>query len=226
MKTFQPDLIIEVTRACDRKCRGCYAPNILVAKSDIGSISSLDGMFLCPEKLRDTLSHLNPNHLPINRIAIRGGEPTLHPNLAKITEIAKEFGENIFIETHGRWAESIQTLSVYEDFLKTCQRSQATLKISFDRMHAISHRSLTAIIRHVEQYHVKIAIAITEDSEELAIEQMQLLPFIAEESFYFQKKGHSESDLVRPKMGIINSNGLVQNRLTNKFALKNQDQRI
>jgi organic radical activating enzyme len=226
MKTFQPDLIIEVTRACDRKCRGCYAPNTVIAKSSIDSIATLNGMFLCPKKLRMTLAALNPISTPINSIAIRGGEPTLHPQIAKITEISREFGVNIFIETHGRWAETIDSISPHIDFLKACEKSQATLKISFDTMHAISVPSLAAIAHNIEQFQVKMAIAITEDSKELAMKQKDLLPFIPRENFYFQKKAKSQSELVQPVLGTINTLGMAQNHLTSKFAINNQEQRI
>jgi radical SAM superfamily enzyme YgiQ (UPF0313 family) len=46
LKNFIPDVIVEVTRACDRQCKGCYAPNILIGSAIPSDVLSQPGLFL------------------------------------------------------------------------------------------------------------------------------------------------------------------------------------
>jgi integrase len=99
MNTFQPDLIVEVTGACNRACDGCYAPNV-VAKDAASIYETRPEIFLKALSLKHALSEIST---PVRIASVRGGEPTLHPEIVTLLRIAAIHADQVFLETHGRW---------------------------------------------------------------------------------------------------------------------------
>ena len=136
---YLPDLIVEVTDACDRTCSGCYAPNILVRPN---SSEVLSVQFLTPSQFRNALEQIS---LHANAtISFRGGEPTLSPHLEELIQIALSNHSIPVLETHGRWLLNFQRNS--NQLIDLCKSTGLTLKISADSMHRMQLAQLTQIL--------------------------------------------------------------------------------
>ncbi len=81
-----PNVMLEVTDACNVTCRACY-------KKAGNSFKSLDEI----EKDLDAGMKLRPLHT----VTISGGEPTLHPELLSIVRMVKCRGVHVFLLTNG-----------------------------------------------------------------------------------------------------------------------------
>ncbi len=206
-RTFCPGLVIEVTRACDRACAGCYAPNVLMKN---GNASSVPGLFLSPEALQAALESL-PEQPRL--VAIRGGEPSLHDGLENLLKMVCERTGQVVLETHGRWILEESP----RHSLKTLSHLGVTVKISFDRMHGLSVESLRQITQRLEENKVKVLIAITEPTGEgFELAASSIASFVDRSNLIFQKKATQASELVKPRIGVIDSNGKLKLSLTSK----------
>ncbi|MBM3292543.1 radical SAM protein, partial [Candidatus Bathyarchaeota archaeon] len=84
--TTCPNVMIEITDACNLNCRVCY-------KKKGDSFKSLSSIKLDIEaaiKLRK-----------LHTVTISGGEPTLHPELYQIVKMIKSYGFHVFLLTNG-----------------------------------------------------------------------------------------------------------------------------
>lgn len=206
-RSFAPDLVIEVTRACDRACVGCYAPNILLKKT---STAKSDGLFLSREALQAALETLRERP---NLVAVRGGEPSLHEDLQALLSLMKQHCNQVTLETHGRWLlDETSRLSLAE-----LSRLGITVKVSFDRMHALSTTSLKRMISRLDESNVTYLVAITEATEE-AFECVasSIAAFVDRSRLIFQKKADNSSQLLKPRIGVIDTAGKLSLSLTAK----------
>lgn len=211
MNPFQPDLIVEVTGACNRACTGCYAPNV-VAKDATDVFVKRPELFLKTEALNNVLSKL----APIEIASIRGGEPSLHPELPSIINMVAIRAKEVFVETHARWLME-EYFIPYLGLLKAIKDNGTIVKISFDKMHGLKVEELQRIIHFLNWHDVDFRIAITEPTLADYLETRSLCGFIKDEKIIYQPKAASADELVKPTVGTINVRGELKSTLNHKF---------
>lgn len=216
MNPFKPDLIVEVTKVCNRACNGCYAPNVVSRESSEDLLKKDPGLFLSVSDLQCALLSLN-TVVPRN-ISIRGGEPSLHPNLAGLLNVLRFFSQEIVIETHGRWALD-ETVSQHDDLLTMIQFNKVKIKVSFDSMHGLSDQELLEITSNLEAKGIQYLIAITEDGLDKFQVTRNRIPWVKDEKLIYQPKASQSEGLYQPPMGVINCKGQISGGLTAKFNL-------
>lgn len=81
-----PNVMVEITDACNINCRFCYKRK----GASMKSISRVRQDIEDAKKLRE-----------LHTVTISGGEPTLHPELCQIIEIIKNYGFHVFLLTNG-----------------------------------------------------------------------------------------------------------------------------
>lgn len=215
MKSFNPDLVIEVTSACNRSCSGCYAPNVVSTESAKDLMANQPGLFLRVEDLERTIMFWNQS-LP-TVLSIRGGEPSLHPEISKILGSVKFFAQKTVFETHGRWLLKDQRAE-YESLISSIVSNNVTVKVSFDSMHRLAPEKLKEITTFLEDLGVEFLVAVTEKDEEAFLTTKALAPWINESAFIFQKKASSADELIKPYLGVINVSGKQTGGLNSKFS--------
>ena len=105
-------LNIELVNNCNLNCQYCYGDFFHQNK------------YLDKDKLFDLLPELNKLHT--HKIALTGGECTLHPNICEIAEFFLENGFELCIISNGYNFETFRNL------LETCAKYHFTIKISLD----------------------------------------------------------------------------------------------
>ena len=215
MNTFLPDLVVEVTKACNKACNGCYAPNILVPKNiDTEYLNTnYPGTFLSLTNLNDSLVQLDQSSLII---AVRGGEPSLHPKLGGILIMLSRKSRQVYLETHARWLLSKER-SRYKELIQTISESKTIVKISFDSMHGMKVSELKEITTFLESVGIRYLVAITEETIEALLAAKASCDWISSDQIVFQFKGKTEQELIKPTVGVINVEGELKKSLTNKF---------
>lgn len=218
MMDFTPDVVVEVTKACDRMCRGCYAPNILINSSTPDHVRAglAPSIFLEPLALETGLARLCGTST-VNGLAIRGGEPTLHPDLPLLLQKAAPYARSTYLETHGRWLVNPRAGDFRDNLMGALRRNSVILKISFDRMHQITAQKITDMVRIADAHGIRWTIAITEESESEAQNIRNEVDWVPDNQIFFQRKAKKSLDLVRPRLGTITSLGTIQARPTNRF---------
>lgn len=211
MNTFQPDLIVEVTGACNRACSGCYAPNV-VAKNAAEVFSKRPELFLKTETLNNALSEVPF----VSSASVRGGEPTLHPELPSILKMISTRAKNIFLETHARWIIE-KSFIPYISLLKSIVDNGIIVKISFDKMHGLKTEELHRIIHFLDWHDVDFRIAITEPTLADYMSTRSLCSFVKDEKIIYQPKATNAEELVMPTVGTINVRGELKATLNHKF---------
>ncbi len=211
VNTFQPDLIVEVTGACNRACSGCYAPNV-VAKDSTEVFAKRPELFLKTEALNDVLSEM----VPVEIASIRGGEPTLHPELPSIINMVAIRAKEVFLETHARWLME-ENFIPYLGLLKAIKDNGTIVKISFDKMHGLKAEELQRITHFLNWHDVDFRIAITEPTLADYMETRSLCGFIKDEKIIYQSMAISADELVKPTVGTINVRGELKATLNHKF---------
>jgi len=208
---FAPDLIVEITRACDRACQGCYAPNVIVARDTLPENSDL---FISTTALSAALSNLERPEV----IAVRGGEPSLHPELESILRLLAATSDRVIFETHGRWLLGPSSIS-----LKTFANLGITIKVSFDEMHGLDAFSLKAISEKLASNGVSLLVAITESDENAFLETYHLVSdWLDPARVVFQRKAFSADNLIKPRLGVIDSRGKFRPGLTELLSNKKE----
>ena len=149
MNTFQPDLIIEVTGACNRACAGCYAPNVIV-KDAASVFEKRPDLFLKSVELNNILNKIDT---AVSIASIRGGEPTLHPDIATILNLAATHADKVVLETHGRWLMA-EDFIPYIGLLEAIKMNGIIVKISFDKMHGLKADELQGITDFLKWHDV------------------------------------------------------------------------
>lgn len=214
MKTFKPDLIVEVTSACNRACPGCYAPNVVSSKSASELIKLDSSLFLSLQSLNETLMFWD-QELP-KLISIRGGEPSLHPELPSILKSFKFFSRDIVIETHGRWLLA-KNRNSYEELIQSILEAGIIIKISYDSMHGLSAEELMEITDYLKACGGKYLIAITENTTKEFEVTRNTITWIDDENILYQVKAKGMDELLKPRLGVINTKGILKSDLNSKF---------
>lgn len=218
-KSFQPDLIVEVTTVCDRQCAGCYAPNVVTREQPKDLYVKNPEWYLSPTQLCVALDSLpslkNSSHV----ISLRGGEPSRHPELFKLLEVLKSRSEgSLFLETHARWL--MPDSFIEPALIRVLSETETTVKISFDRMHGLNRMELKQITSRLDSLGISWCVAITEKSQ-IEYESTRLLcEWIGDEKFIFQPKVSFKDQLVRPQIGVIHVNGSISGRVTSKIEFE------
>ena len=209
--SFAPDLIVEITQACDRACQGCYAPNVIVTRDALPGNSDL---FLSTAALSAALSNLERPEM----IAVRGGEPSLHPELESILRLLAACSDRVILETHGRWILGSSSV-----FLTTFANLEITIKVSFDEMHGLDATSLKAISEKLASNNVSLLVAITELNENSFLKTYHLVSdWLDPARVVFQRKAFSADNLIKPRLGVIDSRGRFRLGLTERLSNKNE----
>lgn len=207
---FRPDLVIECTRLCDRGCKGCYAPNVIRRVDKSTTADSRSGLHLSPADLANALAELDTigASFPIS-VAVRGGEPSLHPDLAALLSILGERARPVYVETHGRW------IGVRDEFLlEACVERGVILKISFDAMHLIPVTELRRICDVADDYGAPWLVAITEATEADLQKTRRLCDWIPDERIVLQHKANHFSQLIQPRLGVLKPRGALESTLS------------
>lgn len=214
MKTFNPDLVVEVTSVCNRACPGCYAPNVVSNKSASELMKKDSSLFLSLQSLNETIMFWD-QELP-KVLSIRGGEPSLHPELPFILKSFRFFSREIVIETHGRWLLA-KNRSSYEELIQTILEAGVVVKISYDSMHGLSGEELMEITDYLEFRGGKYLIAITESTTKEFEATRNTAMWIEDEKILYQKKAKGINELIKPRLGVINASGILTSDLNSKF---------
>lgn len=221
MRSFKPDLIVEVTSACNRACSGCYAPNVVSNESAADLIKRDPSLFLDLGKLRNLIETW-PTFYP-STISIRGGEPSLHPVLPNIIFELTKFNSKIIMETHGRWLLD-KNKTPYIGLLNALSMSGSTVKVSFDSMHGLKVEDLKSITTLLSSSGINYLVAITEKSDQELMTTRQLCSWVPDEKVIFQNKAEKDEDLVKPSVGVINVRAELVATLNSKFDIRDMIQ--
>lgn len=217
MKTFSPDLVVEVTSACNRACNGCYAPNVVSNKSAEELIVKDPSLFINLNKLRDLINGWTTFQPEV--LSIRGGEPSLHPLLPNIIFELTKFNSEIYLETHGRWLLEKDKTS-YSALINALVMSQATVKISFDSMHRLNPTDLKVMTDYLSVVGIKFAIAITEKTDAELLASRNQCSWVSDDKIYFQHKAEISEELIKPSIGVVNVRAELVENLNYKFDIR------
>lgn len=212
MNTFQPDLIVEVTGACNRACEGCYAPNV-VAKDAAAVFKKRPELFLKTLSLKKAISQIETF---VGIVAVRGGEPSLHPKISALLKVAATRAEKVYLETHGRWLIA-EEFFPYNGLLETIKKYKIIVKISYDKMHGLKPDELQRMTHLLRWHDVDYRIAITEATLTDYIVTRASCSGIEDSKIIYQPKAMSADELVKPTLGTINVRGELKKNLTHKF---------
>jgi organic radical activating enzyme len=199
---FRPDLIVEATNACDRVCPGCYAPNVLVEAAPSSPAPGV--VHLAPE----LLDRAWPQDKRVGTVSVRGGEPTLNPQIGALVRRISERAAAVYLETNGGW------IAAGSPLLAVLSENGCIVKVSLDKMHGTSPDEARAKLAVLSAAGVKVAIAITENTrEEFERTRARLLQGFDGEVFW-QKKAATSDELVRPALGVISAKGRLNDGVT------------
>ena len=188
---------------CDLGCRGCYAPNLISTRSTTELVDARPELFLSEDKLQQALDKIACQRAGFSfSAAVRGGEPSLHPNLAQLFRRLTTVAHPVYLETHGRWVGVRDT-----EVLRVCSRLGIVLKVSFDSMHCISSQELLRICDAADAQCVHYLVAITEPSEHDFRETRDKCRWIPDERIVVQRKATVSAQLIQPKLGVLTPNG-------------------
>jgi organic radical activating enzyme len=218
-REFNPELIVEVTMVCDRVCPGCYAPNIISRKGHEITLPQRPELFLNAEVLRSRLIEITSLiGRPIKSLSFRGGEPSLHPRLPHLVEVSLEYTQQLFLETHGRWAlpEATDTGLDVLGIIAALRNSSVFVKVSFDSMHSISSDELKRVIEVFDQNRVNWLVAVTESNDQEFLEQRGRCSWIPDSNIIPQFKAMSALQLIAPALGVVHANGEHAGSLTSR----------
>jgi organic radical activating enzyme len=213
MNTFNPDLIVEVTGACNKACVGCYAPNVVTNEGAETFFEKRPELFLSVTGMNKAMNDLQ---LTSSITSIRGGEPTLHPKLPILLTIASNKSNQVYLETHGRWLLP-QNINSNKVLIQTIKEKKIIVKISFDKMHGMNGDELKAITEFLTWNDINFKVAITEESLANYLVTRSHCYWVSEDKIIFQQKVSHEADLIKPNIGTINVRGEIKKSLTHKF---------
>jgi len=214
-RQFNPDLIVEATSVCDRNCSGCYAPNVISQGLPFDLYENRPELFLQPEMFQQSI--LSETLKDVQSIAFRGGEPSKHPFLYELIQIAHSMVNEVYIETHGRWILNPQG---YLGLMQKSAELGTILKLSYDRMHGLSSVELHEITKSLDEKNIKWVVAITESSDSQFLETRSKCQWISDEKIIQQRKAGFQTDLIKPRLGVMSVRGSVSNALTVKKDFK------
>lgn len=218
MNTFIPDLIIEVTSACNRACIGCYAPNVVSNEGALELYRKNPNLFLKTTVLKTALSELRT--LPL-LTAIRGGEPSLHPEIQTLLVLASKYSSHVMLETHARWLLP-ESAPENKETIRVIRENNIIVKISFDKMHGMKKHELQKITDFLSWNEIDYRIAITESSLADYLMTRSLCSWIEEGKIIFQQKAKDERGLIKPSIGTINVRGELKKTVNHKFMSESE----
>lgn len=207
-ENFQPDLIIEATNACNKQCQGCYAPNILVGnKISVDSVKNLD-----VDSIKTIWTDYGFHSL-IDTISVRGGEPTLNPQIVSIMDFLKAKSQRLILETNGEW------ISNGSNLIRELDPKRIVVKLSADKMHGSFTSKVRLQLQTLDSHKFTTMLAITAVSREefeTFYRKLDILDCIP----IFQKKAFTSANLSQPKIGVISASGKFKRTLTtiNEFS--------
>ena len=210
--SFTPDLIVEATSVCDRACSGCYAPNVVSTQSMHILYTERPDLFLSPHMTAIVLSKFESS---LQLISIRGGEPTRHPELAKLISLCGQIAATVVVETHGRWLLP-ENVASNSELLKAVKTAGATIKLSFDRMHGLRSQQLKIITDFLNENRIRYLVAITELDETQFMNSRRECSWIPNDQIIFQQKTNSNESLSNPPCGVLNVRGQTVKNLNVK----------
>ena len=209
---FVPDLVVEATSVCDRSCAGCYAPNVVSTDDAQELLEQKPNLFIKQEALNRALSEIEkPRDAKIRLIAVRGGEPTRHPQIAELLRVTAKFCSQLFLETHGRWILSKDEFSKL--VLDECFRLGVVIKLSFDKMHGGTNVPLRAMTTKLDELGIQYLIAITESTDAEFQLTRGLCDWVDDSKIIFQKKARKIEDLILPQIGVVRVDGSLARSL-------------
>ena len=214
---FKPDLIVEVTSVCNRACNGCYAPNVVSKDSAQELMKKDSNLFLDVDKLQALIDGWDTFSPDV--ISVRGGEPSLHPELLAIVRMLSTLGQNVVVETHARWLLGNER-NQYISFIEGLRNTKGIIKISFDSMHGLKSIDLKEITEFLDDYGISYIIGITEKTYEEFFIKRLACNWIEDSKIYFQKKAENINELIKPMIGVINVQGELRKNLTTKFDIR------
>lgn len=215
MKTFNPDLIVEVTSVCNRACSGCYAPNIVTNKPATDFFEKNPELFLRISGLNNAFNKISVRPY---LTTIRGGEPSLHPQLDTLLLISQRKSNQVMLETHARWLLPQNVLD-HQKLVEAIKSLGVIIKISFDKMHGLSTSDLQQITDFLDGNHIDYCIAITEATLGEFLSTRSFCPWIKDDNIIFQLKAKTTEELVSPGIGVINAKGEFKRNVTSKFSI-------
>jgi organic radical activating enzyme len=216
LNEFMPDVIAEITTACDRRCPGCYSPTLVSNESPEDLYNQHPELFMSPELFDDLLQSLQKRDLIIS---LRGGEPSRHLKLLDMIHVASRYCKTIYVETHARWI-LLEENNLTRLWIEGFRRHKVITKISFDSMHALKGESLEQITKTLDRNSVTWQVAITEESHEEFLKSRMKCTWIPDERITFQHKVRNHNELIQPRFGIISINGNIIGRLTSKESFQ------
>jgi hypothetical protein len=209
---FTPDLIVEATMVCDLKCKGCYAPTISQAQAP-----AYPSRYLPADVLAQVITSLSAatGERNLGIIAVRGGEPTLHPCIQDILDVLRPYADTLYLETNGNWI-----LSGNESLLRHCKLRDVIVKISFDSMHSVTARGLRNMCIALDDFSLRWVVAITEATAADFLATRQRCHWIPQEQIIVQHKVLQLDQLVRPRLGVVHPDGRLTATLSAKPAFR------
>lgn len=201
---FLPDLIIEVTNGCNMICKGCYAPNVLFSdpKTQRKPVAQLQAQIL---------KHNWPDDKSIEIVSVRGGEPSLNPELPEILEFLSSKAKELYLETNGTWILNNDTL------LRSVVSTGTIVKLSLDKMHKSNNSTFSLWKERLDSVGARFCIAITEFTQEDFEKTRNTYLNDFEGDVFWQRKAITSEELIKPKVGVINVHGILKSSVTNKL---------
>ena len=206
-----PDLIVEVTQFCDHSCNGCYAPLLPQSPSMTRLPGKSEGCISC-DALTKALAGLGK----LGSIGLRGGEPTLHPQLPEIVRIAASHAETVFLHTHGRWLLDPNRVALLDGL----RSAPPVILVSYDEMHRTTPAQLTQMINTIELAGLDYRVCVTEPNISCFKATRHTCDWIADERFVFLVKAFSEDRLPKPKHGVVNVDGMILRSLSVRSSFR------
>ena len=181
VKQFSPDLIIEVIKLCNMRCVGCYSANRFTRET---KFSDTELFQLAEQKKilpRDVLvQHLNACP-PGQRVALRGGEPTLYPSLPNILRPFAARGIRFILETNGLWMLKDHCQILHEWSVLP----YLEIKLSADPMHHTPQLLIAKALELLPYTALSFAITTRTREECLAFAKSMNIPMAA--TIYWQR---------------------------------------
>jgi MoaA/NifB/PqqE/SkfB family radical SAM enzyme len=183
-----PNVMLEVTDACNVSCRACY-------KKKGTSFKTLD------EVEKDLNAGLALR--PVHTVTISGGEPTLHPELFSIVKRVKSRGVHVFLLTNGvliddEYLERLRD-SGLDSILFHVDANQQRPDLQGGPGHAVVVERLGTLVRMAAAHGLDVSISATlyEDGIQTLKEMGRFFFDTPEISFFFVSRGMDPQDMGR-----------------------------
>ncbi|MBF0313776.1 MAG: EamA family transporter [Oligoflexia bacterium] len=212
-KWYRPDVIIEATNFCNKRCAGCYAPNALV---DGGACKKLSPK-IAAELIKGVQAKVKKR---LDLVFIGGGEPTANEELSAIISEIKPYINQVVIETNGQW---LLDKNFNQSLMDSIKGTGSIVKIGFDEMHGTPIEQLKIMLEKLDEEKIQYKIGITGNNTSDIKSIMEKLSFLSPSDFIFHKKVVETSKLTKARYGVINVRGELV--LSVNSLLENQKQK-